>query len=415
MDSIEILQNNFLFQLSLGSKELFHSNLLAWLLDQKNEKDERELFLYFVNKFGGADFTEVKYEQISEIEIAREKGNIDLMLKWEQNNICYFIIIENKMKSLPSIIQLQQYDKKITAIEKTKKSNTIVHKMANKLLLTPYPIGFKFISEDKTKWVNITYENDIQSFLEYAKTLKYKINSTDTSIVISTYIQFIQQLTDLLKELELDSIEAFKLRKYNFYYEKSIDVLRKLRLHDFVLKLAHDHLAKLIADNIKKHCTELIESYDNFKGLDNGVLVHSGFSRSTGLTDIKIHLGKNQLIGLQLQGNTLKYYVETLESSNVEQNIVFAKKLVEKKKWFFNKSSEGGKILYGNGEQKELWLDKYCFSFYSYSQMSFIYLSKDIKNITPFSQMTAHELANYMSEDVVSVLNEIDNYKKLIP
>lgn len=31
----ESLKNNFLFQVSLGSKELFHSNLLAWLLEQR--------------------------------------------------------------------------------------------------------------------------------------------------------------------------------------------------------------------------------------------------------------------------------------------------------------------------------------------------------------------------------------------
>jgi hypothetical protein len=410
MSTIEKLQNNFLFQLSLGSKELFHSNLIAWLLEQKNEQEEQKLFLYFINKFGGADFSEVKIEQISNIKITREEGNLDLMLKWEQNNICFFIIIENKMKSLPSIKQLHEYDKKVTTIEKTNKT---INKVVKKLLLTPFPVVVNYSTDNKTEWVNITYVNDILQFLEYAKTLNYKIS--EIPMVLSSYIEFIQQLTNLLKEFELDSIEAFRFRKYDFYYRDSIDNLREIRLHDFVLKAAHDHLAKLIADEIKKQYDQIIESYDDFKNVETGVLVHSGFSRSTGLTDIKIHLGKKQLIGLQLQGNTLKYYVEVLENSRIDQNIEFAKKLVEKNKWFFYKPSEGGKILKGNGEEIKLRLDKFGVTFYSYSKMSFIYLSKDINNIQPFSHHTVQELAYYMSKDVISVLKEIDNYKNLIP
>ena len=33
---VEELQNNPIFQLSLSSKELFHSNFLAWLAEDKN-------------------------------------------------------------------------------------------------------------------------------------------------------------------------------------------------------------------------------------------------------------------------------------------------------------------------------------------------------------------------------------------
>lgn len=33
---VDALQNNPIFQLSLSSKELFHSNFLAWLAEDKN-------------------------------------------------------------------------------------------------------------------------------------------------------------------------------------------------------------------------------------------------------------------------------------------------------------------------------------------------------------------------------------------
>ncbi len=38
MDIVETLQNNPIFQLSLSSKELFHSNFLAWLAEDKNTR-----------------------------------------------------------------------------------------------------------------------------------------------------------------------------------------------------------------------------------------------------------------------------------------------------------------------------------------------------------------------------------------
>lgn len=38
MDIVETLQNNPIFQLSLSSKESFHSNFLAWLAEDKNTR-----------------------------------------------------------------------------------------------------------------------------------------------------------------------------------------------------------------------------------------------------------------------------------------------------------------------------------------------------------------------------------------
>ena len=42
---IKNLKNNFLFQASLGSKELFHSNMLAWLLEKKNKEGDNGEFM----------------------------------------------------------------------------------------------------------------------------------------------------------------------------------------------------------------------------------------------------------------------------------------------------------------------------------------------------------------------------------
>ncbi|MBQ5706558.1 MAG: hypothetical protein IIV73_08105, partial [Bacteroidaceae bacterium] len=49
MGNITDLNNSPMFHLSLSSKELFHSNLLAWLAE---DPDTRELFVKVLNLFG---------------------------------------------------------------------------------------------------------------------------------------------------------------------------------------------------------------------------------------------------------------------------------------------------------------------------------------------------------------------------
>ena len=63
------LRSNMLFQVSLGSKELFHSNFLAWLFDSYKSL-AHELF---------SPFMEGSFEFLSEGSfVDREKGNTDL-------------------------------------------------------------------------------------------------------------------------------------------------------------------------------------------------------------------------------------------------------------------------------------------------------------------------------------------------
>jgi len=414
MNAIVALESNFLFQLSLGSKELFHSNLLAWLLEQKNAKKQEEVFCLFLNKYGGNDFTEVKYGQISNIKIEREQGNMDLILKWSQDGVRYHIIIENKMKSIPSIEQLETYNEKIRGLEKNNRPS--INKVVKKYLLTPFSIeAGNSLTNDGVilGWENITYANDILPFLQTIEGLSYDI--VEVKLVIQKYIEFIYYLSDLIKKCSLDSYKKLKIRHYDFYESIIIDELRKVRMHDFILKLAHSYIAKLIIVEIRKDGNiKLFDTYEQFKKESKGVFVQGGFSRSTGLTDIKIHLGEKQLIGIQLQGNVLKYYVEIIESSRIHQNIEFAKKLLENKKWFFHRANEGGMILYGNGEDKSLTFPEYGVTFYSYSKKRFIYLSKDIKKISRNSHCTVQELVIYISEELNSVFREINFYKNLL-
>src|SRR4051794_31150414 len=94
------LERSPLFNLSLSSKELFHSNFLDWLCK-----------LYPVeagNLF--ASFLTVLPDSIKGpiVKTYRELANIDLTLLYENGET---LIIENKVKSLPYLGQLEEYAK----------------------------------------------------------------------------------------------------------------------------------------------------------------------------------------------------------------------------------------------------------------------------------------------------------------
>ena len=125
---IENLKNNFLFQASLGSKELFHSNLIAWILEQENENGEYEALKIFLKTINAkVPLNSLKKE--NEIKISREENNIDLIIKWKENEEWNFVFIENKIKSIPTSTQLEEYN------EKVKKYTN--QEFNNKFLLTP--------------------------------------------------------------------------------------------------------------------------------------------------------------------------------------------------------------------------------------------------------------------------------------
>jgi len=108
------LNQNPMFRLSLGAKELFHSNFLAFLFEQSECSDLQKALL---KEFGVGN---LRYD--FEIETFRERNNFDLIVwvkpkEYENEddflNKCHLIFIENKFKSVPNKEQLDSYSEKI--------------------------------------------------------------------------------------------------------------------------------------------------------------------------------------------------------------------------------------------------------------------------------------------------------------
>lgn len=98
--SVNYLKDSPLFNLSLSSKELFHSNFLYWIW-----KISPSAFKDVMNSFGANT-----KEWPANYEVRREYENFDLCVL-DKGNI--LLVLENKVKSIPYKKQLDEYEKKV--------------------------------------------------------------------------------------------------------------------------------------------------------------------------------------------------------------------------------------------------------------------------------------------------------------
>jgi len=115
------LKANPIYALSLGSRELFHTNLLAWL---------------FINYPQTVSFF-TEAETSRDIKVEREKHNLDLILKFADGDKKKAIVIEFKVKDAPRSEQLERYDE---TIQKHIPADTNVEKILISLVEAPQDI-----------------------------------------------------------------------------------------------------------------------------------------------------------------------------------------------------------------------------------------------------------------------------------
>ena len=313
IEALKKIKTSTLFNLSLGSKELFHSNFLAWLA----ENYSLEIGIAF-SKF-------IKENKTINLKIKpplREKENIDLTFTYEDNQI---LIIENKVKSLPFISQLEEYSK--------------AHSLnKNYLLLSLYKPNFinennQVIINNQIIWNYLSYKE----LAEYIKNIKLKTDYD--KFVIEDYIFFIENLSLLESAIIID----WEKDSFNFYTGEISEEInfRELRIHDFFLKHKYNQIKIKIIDKIK----ELNTKDKMFKVKEEGIwtdgnpgecFFEQGFTNSQGLVGFKFVIKKIKkqcplVLGLQLQGNSLRLVVECPDGKYALNS---ARILKEKGLWF---------------------------------------------------------------------------------
>ncbi|MFP4402629.1 MAG: PD-(D/E)XK nuclease family protein [Candidatus Nanoarchaeia archaeon] len=223
---IKCLKENPLFNLSLASKELFHSNFIAWLIENNP---------YEFNRILSSIITHEKIPNILIKDgigvVERETRNKDLTIYLEDNKK---IVIENKVKSIPSLQQLKKYS---TDSGTYYILLSLIKPSFNLDKISSFTLKNNKSSEGFV-WYYISYE----SFIE--KLEKISINSSKYDNYVRDYVSFVKNLIQLTIFFDVNLCNNFEPYKY---YHK----LREIRLHDLYQKIYFSKIHNLLDLKVK--------------------------------------------------------------------------------------------------------------------------------------------------------------------
>lgn len=220
---INELKNNPMFRLSLGSKELFHSNFLEFLWDSNHGS-----FFNMLKELGcKRTWNDETYV------LSREKENFDICIFHKKGNkICYDLIIENKVKSIPRKEQLKEY------YEKARDHGSSNVDLILLSLVEEFP-DKSIIEQEKFKkecgnWRIVNYN-------QLYDAISKVYSNTDNTNYITDYCYFINQMHSL-QSIILG--EEFENEAY--YKGEEQKLLEKVRLHDLYIKLRASKFISLL-------------------------------------------------------------------------------------------------------------------------------------------------------------------------
>jgi len=278
--------------ISLASKELFHSNFLAWVFNTYPEMVSRALEPSGVT-LSSSD---------TSITTSREERNLDLVIRIGDRKI---IVIENKIKSIPNPVQLRNYENTATKLLKNQaKHEFILLTLSSKDQIDP--------SGENKNWKQLDYNR-------LSKILRKEIPGRATAYhrsVIEDYCGLISVLSDLADN------EA--KQKWNPVFERDQAVLpdlKDIRLHDLFGKRQGQQVALGVYQALKKRnqLGERLHWQQPPKKLHpSEVTIYSGFSNSRPLIgvfcamkNLKCPDDKTPVgVGFQVQGPQFRSYIE---------------------------------------------------------------------------------------------------------
>jgi hypothetical protein len=293
------LNKNPMFHLSLGSKELFHSNFLAFLWDQNPKAFLELLNDLCLNSINVADLLNEK-----ELTLDREKENFDICIHHKEGKKeIYDIIIENKVKSIPYKEQLEDYEDKV---RKHQKGRTIKN-----ILLT---LADNFPNANNIKgWIIVSYK----ALAQKLKSSKSDFSSSNRQILqyIEDYIDFIKQLTPLKDKI----LEDLK-NNGPYHQQEDINTFHKYKLSDLYIKLRGAYFIGLIKDKLestyKKNGVD-VEYFTSSKfeerrrggsGEKTMIWLHSGMNRGKSTVTASINPANSEnLYELQIEGDQYRH------------------------------------------------------------------------------------------------------------
>ena len=302
------LESSPMFYLSSGSKELFHSNFLYWIGIK-----HRDLFEAIMT-----ELCDIRDNWPTNWEVKREYKNFDLSVVYKDGSKnkpkeYFFIVLENKVKSLPDAGQLVSYQ---TEIQKANKN-----KVCNCVLLSLVTSGANLDSINKNNWKIKNYEDLVQIITnqtQQSSTIKHKV-------FIEDYCDYVSTLSNVA--------ESWELKKSDQYLTSDSDLI-DLRLDDVYQKLRYSQMAVLLEEALKEgdvfkntnnvDSPEIIMGMSSFepiinnnkkakvrhwwkdcedRGIKGHVFIGWGMSHAVGFIEAGIRISDDCCFYIQVQGD----------------------------------------------------------------------------------------------------------------
>lgn len=289
--TLEELNKNPLFRMSLGSKELFHSNFIAWLIETDNQ--------FLRTWLGYNEHIERILNLNHPISVDRERGNTDLWIQSGEESI----IIENKVKSVPDRRQLDEYVSK----HGTKKIYYLLSLEKPAFFAEGY--HHTLLNDETVIWHYASY-GDLSRAIE-----SHQWRDANTLTYILDYVNFTKALNEFAEYLPVNENDMYDFAWGHTSHNSGCIDLRKYRLHDLYTKHKMDSFS------------QLLRKKDALKD----TVIDWGFTNGTGIITVRKSFGKAQ-IGIQLQNNAFRMFSFWPEDGL--RSIAFRSSLLEKGLWF---------------------------------------------------------------------------------
>lgn len=355
--TINDLKSSPMFNLSLSSKELFHSNMLAWIAE---DGDTRDLFVNILELFGLEDNKACELAdgiRDDKYMVLREYKNFDFCIceklkNWDKESDEDYIpgrivlVLENKFKSIPYEAQLNGYKNVIETLNTAGSTNSAKSKYFKENGNMPKKWSKKYESQVQgidCHFVLLTLSKDVcglqlssdgkyddwhvVSYGEYTEKLLEDKTQDFKRQIICDYAHYVKCFCEYINaNLKVETDKPWKKVLCS-----NKDLL-SIRMDDIWQKLiANIILAELRKKGVERQLVAKdsdyvvgIEAKDFLKNNKKGdVFVAAGFSRGTALVEMKVHLGPDEsndacLFGVQIQNGYYKRFLESYSDAIVK-------------------------------------------------------------------------------------------------
>lgn len=339
---VETLKNNPIFQLSLSSKELFHSNFLAWLAEDDNTR-------CVFNKVMQTWLDDKNWEyKPNEMEVKREYNHFDFYvcdkLSIDGNDVTgsVQVVLENKFKSIAYKAQLVDYKDRTKTLNEEGYKNKYKAEEANKGNILPR--GWRDeVEHPNTKYILLTLADNfldkdeilslgwkIVTYAEYAKLLRTIIGELkDDEIkgnkafyveLIAQYCNFIEMFSEHINEC-LDNVKENNywdiLKNDDFTAVRCNDIWQKVVMHKYA-----QELFKLTQEKFPN--TKIVfDDKDSWNDTsDRPLMIRVAYFRNEALVELKYLLNNGVVFCVQQQGdNGLSIGMVVKEEETIKKSV----------------------------------------------------------------------------------------------